>query len=146
DGHAHDAVDENETQFGIKHLLIWMLIISVALGLARVILTSIEATLPDRFDREQLTFTLILALSAPVTSLVVVWTAFVRRRMWLWLLIACGLLTVLSILSSVMLGMSEGFTVIVILSLPVCTFVAMLFLRLAGYRLSLGKTQDAYLQ
>ena len=83
----------HEMQFGLKQIFIWTGIVAVFLAIGRLIAGLAAAESVNSID--WMLF-IILALGNSVLMLPVIWGAFVRRRLWFWLLGSIGWALILS--------------------------------------------------
>ena len=139
-----NSVALDEKQFNLRHLLLGMFFISIALAISRFFLPPGDIWIPTAIGGELKVLLPIAAIWNVLTTVPCFWAAFARKEgMIVWFFswfVYCGLLTGLEVfVLSLLMGMSppnDAFTVIYALNLFQCwcVFGSLLIIRAAGFR------------
>jgi len=123
-----------EVQFGIKHLLIWMTVIGVFMGIARFVIPNLEIETSELSQAAWLGS--FLTLGNSVIAMPIVWGCLSKNYFWLWMIITvfvcisvCGAETMISP------SMQWVFLWVINVSQAIISVLVMLALRFTGYRL-----------
>ena len=133
-----------ELQFGVRQLMIWTAIVAAFLAAARLLVGD-KLRDVDRMEfRQEAAVFFIASLLNSLLVFPIVWGCFVRRRLWLWLLISalwCALMTPLELLLvkyAASGGRINDLEIFVLMNVAQSLAVAGILLaaRLAGFRLT----------
>ena len=127
---------KEEFQFGIRHLLIWTTIVALFLAIVNAIVSSIKSG-PVNSGSRDLEMGLLLTLGNGLIAVPIIWGCLVKHYIWVWILIAILVCVVFTLFELwIYKGLPDmEFFVAVNFSQTFLAILAMLAVRLTGYRL-----------
>ena len=96
----------DETQFGIRQLLAWTALVAITLGIARVVVSAESLERAGQDPRELIAILLILAIFSSLAAWPIIWAAFVRDWMPVWMLSAAACSVGICATESIALGLA----------------------------------------
>ena len=136
-----DRSEANETQFGIRQLLVWTMLVAVALGITRIVLPDDVISELETDPRMYVAIISLLAVFNSLLALPIIWACFVKRQMLVWLVAAIGCCIVMSVaeIFAFRTAISESVDTEIFWYLNAVQFIGAYFtlivVRLCGFRL-----------
>lgn len=140
EGARQPAGSKKDSQFGIKQMLLWMLLVAILMGITRAALPPEVLSINQVAVLETLTIVAILLVFNTLLAWPLIWGTLYSRNVLVWTPIAvvCGILITLcevTVFNAAMPGGSANILFLLNFSQYVFVGGSLLVVRLCGYRL-----------